>query len=104
VWVYIAAWAGTCGLNSGWCIVGGTSAATPIMAAIVNSARGFRASSAAELATIYSTVGAANAGWNDVTNGACGAYDGFTAGRGWDQCTGLGVPQGAVSFKVVIVP
>ena len=104
VWVYIAAWAGTCGLNSGWCIVGGTSAATPIMAAIINSAGAFRASSAAELNTIYSTVGTASAGWNDVTNGACGAYDGFTATQGWDLCTGIGVPQGAVSFKVVIMP
>ncbi len=41
VWVYNAAWAGSCVGNSGWCIVGGTSAATPVMAAIVNSAGRF---------------------------------------------------------------
>jgi kumamolisin len=103
-WVYIASWAGSCVGNTGWCIVGGTSAATPVMAAIVNSAGGFRSSSVAELNTIYSTVGAASAGWNDVTSGACGLYDGFAAIRGWDQCTGIGVPQGGVSFKVVVMP
>lgn len=104
VWIYNAAWAGSCVGNSGWCIVGGTSAATPVMAAIVNSAGRFPSSSAAELSLIYSTLGAAGAGWSDVTSGACGFYDGFAAFRGWDQCTGIGVPQGATSFKVVIMP
>jgi hypothetical protein len=74
------------------------------MAAIVNSAGGFLSSSAAELGLIYSTLGAAGAGWNDVTNGACGFYDGFAATRGWDPCTGIGVPQGGVSFKVAVLP
>jgi len=104
VWVYNAAWAGSCVGNSGWCIVGGTSAATPVMAAITNSAGRFLPSSAAELSLIYSTLGAAGAGWSDVTSGACGFYDGFGAIRGWDPCTGIGVPQGATSFKVVIMP
>jgi len=104
VCVYNAAWAGSCVGNSGWCIVGGTSAATPVMAAITNSAGRFLSSSAAELSLIYSTLGAAGAGWSDVTSGACGFYDGFGAIRGWDQCTGIGVPQGATSFKVVIMP
>jgi kumamolisin len=104
VWVYNAAWAGSCVGSSGWCIVGGTSAAAPAMAAIVNSAGAFRSSSAAELGVIYSTLGAAGAGWSDVASGACGFYDGFAAARGWDHCTGIGVPQGGTSFKVVIVP
>ena len=104
MWVYNAAWAGSCVASSGWCIVGGTSAAAPAMAAIVNSAGGFLSSSAAELGLIYSTLGAAGAGWSDVTSGACGFYDGFAAIRGWDQCTGMGVPQGSTSFKVVIMP
>ena len=104
VWVYNAAWAGSCVGNSGWCVVGGTSAATAVAAAIVNSAGGFLSSSAAELGLIYSTLGVAGAGWTDVTNGACGFYDGFAATRGWDPCTGIGVPQGGTSFKVVVMP
>jgi kumamolisin len=104
VWVHNAAWAGSCVGNSGWCIVGGTSAATPVMAAIVNSAGKFLSSSAAELSLIYSTLGAAGSDWSDVTSGACGFYDGFAAFKGWDQCTGIGVPQGGTSFKVVIMP
>jgi hypothetical protein len=103
VWVFIAAWAKTCG-DGGWCIGGGTSASTPVMAGIINSAGRFNASSAAELGLIYSTVGAASAGWTDVTDGVCGYYDGMAAGRGWDQCTGIGVPQGQTPFKVVIMP
>ena len=104
VWVYNAGWAGSCVANSGWCIVGGTSAAAPATAAIVNSAGGFLSSSAAELGLIYSTLGAAGAGWSDVTSGACGFYNGFAAIRGWDPCTGIGVPQGGTSFKVVVMP
>jgi subtilase family serine protease len=102
VWVYIAAWAGSCVGNSGWCIVGGTSVATPVMAAIMNSAGAFPSSSAAALNAIYSTAGAANE--TDVTNGACGYYDGFTAAKGWDQCTGIGVPLGGTNLKVVVIP
>jgi kumamolisin len=92
VWIYNQ-------YNGGWFPVGGTSAATPITAGIVNSAGIFAASSNAELTTIYSTVGAVGAGWNTITSGACGTYDGFLAVPGWDPCTGVGTPRG-VSFKV----
>jgi kumamolisin len=92
VWIYNLA-------NGGWFPVGGTSAASPVSAAIVNSAGAFAASTSAELAAIYSTVGSAGAGWNDVTSGACGLYDGFQAVSGWDPCTGVGSPRG-FSFKV----
>jgi kumamolisin len=92
VWIYNQ-------YNGGWFPIGGTSAATPIMAGIVNSAGIFAASSNAELTTIYSTVGAVGAGWNAITSGACGFFDGFPAVPGWDFCTGVGTPRG-VSFKV----
>jgi kumamolisin len=96
VWVFNSTYNG----SPTWYIVGGTSVASPVSAAIVNSSAHFYASSAAELTTIYSTVGTVGAGWNDVTNGACGFYLEFLALPGWDFCTGVGTPQGT-SFKVV---
>ena len=36
------------------------------------------------------------AGFNDITSGNNGAY---SAGPGWDACTGLGSPEGAVLLK-----
>jgi kumamolisin len=91
VWIYNAA-------NGGWFPVGGTSVASPVMAAIANVAGHFYASSIAELNTIYSTVGSVGPSWNDITSGACGPYDGFPALPGWDYCTGVGTPR-ALSFK-----
>ena len=37
------------------------------------------------------TAGAAAQGFNDITEGNNGAY---SAGPGWDACTGLGSPNG----------
>jgi kumamolisin len=91
VWIYNAA-------NGGWFPVGGTSVASPVMAAIANLAGHFYSSSIAELYTIYSTVGAVGPSWNDITSGACGLYNGFPALPGWDYCTGVGSPR-ALSFK-----
>jgi subtilase family serine protease len=72
-----------------WYVVGGTSLATPLLAGIVNAAGNFAASSAAELATIYSS-----AGFTDIKTGNCGPYMGTFAKTGWDACTGLGSPKG----------
>jgi len=102
--------------EGGWWIVGGTSAATPVVAGIVNLAGStntitsgvtnsggtFQASSAAELAKIYSNItsafpGAVNAAnFQDVLPGfgVCGPYQGYTAITGWDPCSGIGVPLG----------
>ncbi|HUB65397.1 MAG TPA: S53 family peptidase [Methylocella sp.] len=95
----------TCGAGCGgslgdWYIYGGTSVASPLIAAMVNDAGHFATSTNAELLTIY-----ANLGWptrfNDVTHGVCGPYLAFptTAGiapstAGWDFCTGVGSPNG----------
>jgi kumamolisin len=35
-------------------------------------------------------------GFNDITSGNNGAY---SAGRGWDACTGLGSPDGTALLK-----
>ncbi len=76
----------------GWWIVGGTSAANNIIAGMANLAGNFRASSAAELTVMYTSLGS----FNDVVfgTGQCGPYQGYTANVGWDPCTGIGVPLG----------
>jgi subtilase family serine protease len=73
----------------GWCIVGGTSASSPILAGIVNQSGTFRASTVAEQIKTYGEYGVP-ALWaryfRDVTVGSNGAPAKF----GWDQCTGIG--------------
>lgn len=76
-------------LGGGWFIVGGTSAATPTWAGIVNHAGGFTASTNAELTTIYKNLGVAG-DFNDIKLGDCGPYAGYLATTGWDPCTGVG--------------
>jgi kumamolisin len=76
-----------------WYIVGGTSVAAPVTAGIINLAGSFRASSAAELAAIYANT----AGFTNIVSGACGPYEGYLAGTGWNFCTGIGSPKGATS-------
>ncbi len=74
----------------GWFIVGGTSAATPILAGITNANGKFAPSSAAELQSLYAHH--SKEYFHDVTYGACGPYAGYFAHEGWDLCTGLGSP------------
>jgi kumamolisin len=80
-------------LGGGWFIVGGTSAATPTWAGIVNGAGSFAASTNAELTTIYKHLGVAT-DFNDITLGWCGPYGGYLATTGWDPCTGVGSDVG----------
>lgn len=71
--------------------VGGTSAATPLWAALiarVNQGIGGRA--AALQTMLYGPLRTAGA-LKDITTGDNGAYK---AGAGWDACTGLGSPNG----------
>jgi kumamolisin len=71
--------------------VGGTSAATPLWAALialVNQGIGGRAGLLQPL--LYGPLLTAGA-LNDITTGDNGAY---SAGTGWDACTGLGSPNG----------
>jgi len=86
VWVYDSG-------NGGWWIVGGTSAAAPILAGIVNLAGHFAPSTSSELTTVYSNMALA-ADFRDTTTGFCGPYMGYSTARGWDFCTGAGSPYG----------
>jgi len=76
---------------SAWYILGGTSVATPLMAAIMNQSGRFFASSAAALTDLYGSQPSGT--FKDVNFGACGLYAGFRAYSGWDVCTGQGAPR-----------
>ncbi len=76
-----------------WVVVGGTSVSSPALAATINSAGRFAASSAAELMMAYrGFTNAAN--WTDITLGICGSNGGARGRKGYDFCTGIGVPNG----------
>jgi subtilase family serine protease len=77
----------------GWYILGGTSVASPALAGIINSAGSFRASTNAELTSIYGARSNA-ADFRDITSGFCGPYGGYSGASGWDFCTGVGVVTG----------
>jgi hypothetical protein len=74
--------------------LGGTSVASPSVAAMVNGAGRFASSSASELTTVYANLGTAK--FNDIKqpHGLCGPYAGFLPQVGWDFCTGVGSPHG----------
>jgi kumamolisin len=70
-------------------VVGGTSAVAPLWAALIallNQQRGSNIGFTNP--TLYQN---AQNGFNDVTQGNNGSY---SAGSGWDACTGLGSPNG----------
>ncbi len=70
-------------------VVGGTSAVAPLWAALIallNQQRGSAIGFANP--TLYAK---AEDGFHDITQGNNGAY---SAGTGWDPCTGLGSPDG----------
>ena len=77
------------GTNGAWHVVGGTSGATPVWAAI--RALGLSASDQ----RLYADKASAGSGayFRDITsgrNGSCGYY--CTSRTGYDQVTGLGTP------------
>jgi kumamolisin len=76
-------------------VIGGTSAVAPLWAALV-ARLAQRLGAPLGLANPGLYTGAAPGrtapGFRDITSGGNG---GFTAGPGWDACTGLGVPDGA---------
>ncbi|HVZ54733.1 MAG TPA: hypothetical protein VG986_22395, partial [Pseudolabrys sp.] len=86
VWVYISG-------QGGWYVFGGTSVASPVMAAIVNSSGHFSTSTAAQQSLMYGTLGTA-ADWFDVKLGYCGVYASLLPKAGYDFCTGIGSPRG----------
>jgi len=76
-------------------VVGGTSAVAPLWAALIcRLAQATGKSFGLIQPLLYAGVSAGTtaAGFRDITQGNNGAY---TAGPGWDACTGLGVPDGA---------
>ena len=76
----------------GWCEVGGTSLASPLMAGILNAGGSFRDRTTADLGVTYAYYKSPAkyvANFLDITQGS----NGQPAGPGWDQCTGLGRPK-----------
>lgn len=92
VWVYDTFPIDLYEFNSWW-VVGGTSAAAPSLAGVINRAGSFAASSNAELTTIYTNM-AVTADFTDITAAYCGPYMGFSAKTGWDFCSGVGAVKG----------
>jgi kumamolisin len=82
--------------NAGWEIVGGTSAASPTWAGLLNNgstrAGKWAASTNAALTTMYANKAVAT-DFRDITVGYCGPYEGYTTAVGWDPCTGIGSDQ-----------
>ena len=75
-------------------VVGGTSAVAPLWAALVSrlaEATGQRFGLLQPALYAGVTPGASEPGFHDITSGNNGAY---TAGPGWDACSGLGSPDG----------
>jgi hypothetical protein len=79
------------GMVLDWIAGGGSSVAPPAIAGIVNAAGSFAASSAAALSIDY-TNGTNKKDWTDILKGTCG-FNG-PAKKGYDLCTGIGVPNG----------
>jgi kumamolisin len=76
-------------------VIGGTSAVAPLWAALVArlaQATGRPLGLLAETLYAGTSAGVVPPGFRDVTDGDNGGY---SAGPGWDACTGLGVPDGA---------
>jgi kumamolisin len=75
-------------------VVGGTSAVAPLWAALIArlaQATGTRFGLIQPALYAGITPGSEVAGFNDIVTGSNGAY---SAGPGWDACTGLGSPAG----------
>ena len=86
----------------GWCVVGGTSVASPLLAGYVNNAGHSLASTSAELTKTYITDSLKATGYwyNPNPYPPIPPFFDITGGRatpGWDQCTGIGSPR-KVSF------
>ncbi|MEO9138139.1 MAG: S53 family peptidase [Jatrophihabitans sp.] len=82
-------------------VIGGTSAVAPLWAGIVcRLAQAAGAPLGLLQPKLYAaaTPGASPPGFRDITVGDNGAY---SAGPGWDACTGLGVPDGAALPGVI---
>jgi kumamolisin len=82
-------------------VYGGTSAVAPLWAALICRLAQLAGKKFGLLQPlIYAgvTVGAPATGFRDISGGNNGAY---SAGSGWDACTGLGVPDGTALLTVL---
>jgi kumamolisin len=78
-------------------VIGGTSAVAPLWAALlarINQSLGVAAGFVNPL--LYTFPGSAS--FHDITNGN---NDGYSAGPGWDPCTGWGTPEGSRLLSVL---
>ena len=80
-------------------VVGGTSAVAPLWAALITLVnQGRAASGSAPVGFVNPLLYADPSALRDITSGNNGSY---TAGPGWDACTGLGSPNGAAVVSVL---
>ena len=82
-------------------VIGGTSAVAPLWAALIArlaQAGGAKFGLIQPALYAAATPGAVAPGFRDITQGNNGVY---SAGPGWDACTGLGVPVGSQLGSVV---
>ena len=88
--------------GGGWYIVGGTSVSSPALAGIINASNN-RLSMASSAAGGYYQASELNYVYSELSTAtAYGAYsydvhtgsNGYAAGKGYDQCTGIGSPRG----------
>jgi kumamolisin len=82
-------------------VVGGTSAVAPLWAALIArlaQASGKRFGLIQPLLYTDVSPGVDAAGFQDITSGNNGAY---SAGPGWDPCSGLGSPDGTALLKIL---
>ena len=80
----------------GWCTVGGTSLASPLLAGLTNFAGHFDNRTVSELLMTYAYYRTTqyHRYFFDITSGS----NGSPAAVGWDQCTGLGSPRDLTGF------
>jgi len=77
--------------------VGGTSAVAPLWAGLIACFNSSLKTPVGYLnPTLYQTVAAVAGTFHDITSGN---NDGYSAGPGWDACSGWGSPNGAAILQ-----
>jgi kumamolisin len=82
-------------------VIGGTSAVAPLWAALIaRFAQSLGKSFGLIQQSLYAgaLAGQPVPGLRDITSGGNGDY---SAGPGWDACTGLGVPDGTALLSIL---
>jgi kumamolisin len=80
-------------------VIGGTSAVAPLWAGLIARINQLLGKPVGFLnPTLYAQSTAAAGGFHDIVNGNNGAY---SAGPGWDACTGLGSPDGVAVQSIL---